>query len=534
MAANHVVLNGARRARRSGAEVVGKANAHEWCEITIKLRRRAPLPEPSMDGKAILTRAELEERHGAAPADLDRVEQVLAGYGITTQSKDAASRTIRAAGTAEAMQKAFNVHLFKSKHNDHVFRSRTGDIYVPNELNGIVTGVFGLDTRRMANHRATAAQRAKRTLPPADARPWFLPQELAEAYAFPPGDGRGQTVGVVELGGEYVARDLEAFASAAGLNAVPVVEVVDAVKMSAGAERDPDSTGEVMLDIEVVAGVCPRANIVGYFSDFTEKGWVDVLDAAVHDRTRNPGVLSISWGLAEGQDIWTQQAMDTINDSLKAAADLGMTVCVAAGDDGSDDQVGDGAAHVNFPASSPYVLSVGGTALVKNGGSFTETAWKEGDGMRADNGGSTGGGVSVVFPRPAFQNAVKVESVNPGSINGRVVPDVSADAAGGTGYFMVANGQADVCGGTSAATPLWASLIARLRGAGKQIGWLTPVLYQATPASVGQPVGAVACNDITAGDNDTAAAGGYSAGPGFDAVTGWGSPNGAKLLKFLP
>jgi kumamolisin len=118
-----------------------------------------------------------------------------------------------------------------------------------------------------------------------------------------------------------------------------------------------------------------------------------------------------------------------------------------------------------------------------------------------------------------------------------VVPDVAADAAGGTGYFVVAGGKAGVVGGTSAATPLWASLIARLnaaRGAGKDVGYLTPVLYQSTPQTNGQPLGSVACNDITSGNNDTAADGGYSAGPGYDATTGWGSPNGAKLLQLIP
>ena len=534
MATTHVVLKGAHRVRRPGAQLLGRTDAHEWCEITMKVRRKAPLPEPSADGKPVLNRADLAEKHGAATADLNQVEKVLSGLGITTQATDAASRTVRAAGTAASMEKAFNVHLFKSRHNNHAYRSRTGDIYLPKELDGVVTAVFGLDTRRMANHRSTAPQRARRTLPPASSRPWFLPQELAQAYAFPPGDGTGQTIGVIELGGEYVHSDLETFATMTGLSVVPSVDVVDAEKLSASDARDQDSIGEVMLDIEVVAGVCPRANIVGYFSNFTEKGWVDVLDSAIHDTAHNPGVLSISWGLAEGQDIWTQQAMDVINDSMKAAATLGMTVCVAAGDDGSDDQVGDGAAHVNFPASSPYVLSVGGTTLIKNGASFTEAVWKEGDGLRADGGGSTGGGVSTVFQRPTYQNGITIQSINPGAINGRIVPDISADAAGGTGYFMVANGQPDVSGGTSAATPLWASLIARLRGAGKQVGYLTPQLYQPSATSGGKPVGAAGCNDITSGNNDTAAAGGYAAGPGYDAVTGWGSPIGTKLAQLLP
>jgi kumamolisin len=490
-----------------------------------------------LSGAAVLTRAQLTEQHGAAQEDLDNVEKVLSGYGINTLSKSTATRTVKAAGPASAMEQAFNVHLLRSRHANHIFRSRVGDIYLPQELNGVVTAVFGLDNRRMAKRRAvTATQRKSRALPAAGSRPWFLPQELANIYGFPAGDGTGQTIGVIELGGEYVPSDLEHFAVAAQLPNTPNVTVVNAETLSSSDSSDTDATGEVMLDIEVVAGICPRANIVAYFSNFTEQGWVDVLDAALNDTTNNPNVLSVSWGLAEGQDIWTGQAMQTINDALQEASALGIPVCVAAGDDGSDDQVGDGLAHVDFPGSSPFSLCVGGTTLVKQNGGTTETAWKEGDGLRADGGGSGGGGVSTVFPLPAWQN-VNIPSVNPGAIAGRVVPDVSADAAESTGYFFVANGQEDVAGGTSAATPLWASLIARLnaaRGAGRQIGYLTPQLYQPTPQTNGQPLGSVACNDITSGNNDTAAAGGYSAGPGYDAVTGWGSPNGANLLQYLP
>jgi kumamolisin len=121
------------------------------------------------------------------------------------------------------------------------------------------------------------------------------------------------------------------------------------------------------------------------------------------------------------------------------------------------------------------VLRVGGTTPSKK--SKREIAWKEGDGLRQDGGGSTGGGVSEVFPRPSWQQAINIASVNPGSLNGRVVPDVSANAAGGTGYFTVANGNAGVVGGTGAAAPLWAALIARLNTArGKSVGFLTPFI----------------------------------------------------------
>jgi len=160
-----------------------------------------------------------------------------------------------------------------------------------------------------------------------------------------------------------------------------------------------------------------------------------------------------------------------------------------------------------------------------------EKAWKDGDGLRKDGGGSTGGGVSTLIPRPGWQK-VDVNSVNPGAIVGRVVPDVAADASANTGYFMVVDGRSSVNGGTSAAAPLWAALVGRVNaGLGaKRAGFLAPVLYQ---AYAGSTVGAASCTDIVAGNNITAAVGGYSARPGFDAVTGWGTPVGTQLLAAL-
>jgi kumamolisin len=293
-----------------------------------------------------------------------------------------------------------------------------------------------------------------------------------------------------------------------------------------------------MLDIEIVAALCPKAKIVVLFSDFSEDGWIANIDAILADPT-SPTIVSVSYGLAEGTDIWTQNAIDQINDTLQALANAGITVCVSSGDDGTDDQVQDAQAQLDFPASSPFVLAVGGTALDKSTGS--EVVWFDGDGLRRDGGGSTGGGVSAFNARPSWQSGIDINSANPGAMNGRIVPDVAANAAGSTGYLMVApdpnNGGKSaglISGGTSAATPLFASLLVRIQEAGKAVGFLPPKLYASSSASGGQPVGAVAFRDITKGQNATGSAPGYSATVGFDAVTGWGSPIGQELLAKLP
>jgi kumamolisin len=232
---------------------------------------------------------------------------------------------------------------------------------------------------------------------------------------------------------------------------------------------------------------------------------------------RNPSVVSISWGSAESD--WTAQALKDFDSHCADAALLGVTICVAAGDNGYTDSTDASVktASVDFPASSPNVLACGGTRLLSDG---TETVWGS---LLSQGGGATGGGISSVFPVPAFQNGVPLPpSLNPGAGPGRGVPDIAGDADPQSGYQILVDGQPGVVGGTSAVAPLWAALIAILnQGMGKSVGFLTPQLYQL-------PATAQALKDITVGDN-----GGYHAGPGWDACTGLGSPHGAALLAAL-
>ena len=496
----------------------------------MKVRRKAPLPEP-VPGKP-LTRANMAAQYGAESKDLDTVEKVLSGFGLTLLSKNAAARTVKMAGAASKMERAFTVNLLRVKHNEIIYRGRVGEIHIPAQLSKIVTGVFGLDNRPMIKRRKPIQSAGVQALPPPNQRPWFLPQELADAYKFPDGDGTGQRIGILEFGGKYIPQDLQQFLKLAGMaSASPEVIVKHVLALPAEQQNDPDSIGETMLDIEVVAGLCPKATIAVYFSRWSEKGWVDNLDAVLTDDDA-PSILSVSYGLAEGQDIWTQQTVDHVNDTLKELANAGMTVCVSTGDDGSDDQVNDGQAHVSFPATSPYVLAVGGTTLDRSTGD--EVTWFEGDGVRRDQGGSTGGGVSEFNPKPTWQT-VDIPSVDPSVTSGRIIPDVAANAAGSTGYFMVAQGTQQVVGGTSAATPLWAGLLARIIQGGKKVGFLTPRLYTSNSATGSKVLGSVACRDITSGGNQSgSAAAGYTAQVGYDAVTGWGSPNGKALFDHLP
>ncbi len=290
-----------------------------------------------------------------------------------------------------------------------------------------------------------------------------------------------------------------------------------AVPVDGGKNAPTNPNGadsEVMLDIEVAAGIAPAAKIAVYFTPNTDQGFLDALTTAVHDTTNHPSVISISWGGPESS--WTQQAMTAFDDACQSAAALGVTITVACGDNGSTDGVSDGSNHVDFPASSPHVLACGGTKITVSGTTLTnEVVWND----DAQNGGATGGGVSAVFALPTWQENAKVPAAS-GS-GGRGLPDVAGDAAPATGYSIQVDGETEVVGGTSAVAPLWAGLIALLnQKLGKPVGFLNPQIYPL--------LGSPAFRDITQGNN-----GAYKAGPGWDACTGLGSPVGTSLLTKL-
>ena len=531
-----IAVPGSERTPAFGATATRSADAEAWLEVTLKLARKGPLPAAETRPLRPLSAAEIGAQYGASDDAIKRVAETFAGLGLTVLASDAATRTVQLGGPVHAMEAAFQVKLLQFEGIRGPYRGRVGALHVPAALEHDIVGVFGLDNRRVVRRRPDSGHKRHaidQTATAAKKRPWFFPSELATAYDFPAGDGSGQTIGLLEFGGGYFADDLATFGKAAGLASLPTVVPISVDKMP--TNTNDEATGEVMLDIEVLAGICPKATIPVWFSQFTEKGWVDALDAAMHDAKYKPQVLSISWGYAEDVSVWTASAVQQVNEALQEAALMGITVCVAAGDDGSSDGIGDGHAHVDFPCSSPFVLAVGGT-LLRTGAKRSERAWKDGDGLRSDNGGSTGGGVSLRIARPAWQGGLDIAPVNLGQTVGRIVPDVAANASANTGYFVVAGGQQEISGGTSASAPLWAALVARmnqqLAAGGKRVGYLTPLLYGAAPGGTG-PLGKLACNDIHTGDNVTAHVGGFKSSSGFDAVTGWGSPKGNDLLAAL-
>jgi kumamolisin len=339
--------------------------------------------------------------------------------------------------------------------------------------------------------------------------------EIARLYNFPADlDGDGQVIGMLEFGGGFRTTEVEAYFAATHRPAPNVLAL--SVGSAKNAPGDMAADAQIMTDIEITGAIAPRASLRVYFATFSAKGWVDAIHQATADRVT---VLLVSWGQAE--KAWVPDDMDLVNNALESAAKGGMTVVCAAGDGGVSDRIDDGLPHVDFPASSPWVLSVGGTSLVSRAGRVTsETVWNSGDGA-----GATGGGVSDKFERPDWQAKVSVPGRKNGTF-GRGVPDVAATAWDTMAKISIAGNQTAI-GGTTVSAGVWTGLIALLnQGLGHNLGYFNERLYsEVGPAGVLRP--------ITQGNNGIKGLKGYSAAPGWNPVSGWGTPDGAKLLEWL-
>ncbi len=522
-------LAGSERQLPANARQIGPVDPHEPIEVSVYLRDPAPsspvgnISEHAQNPGPRMTRAEYIAAHSATPDDMAKVETFANEHQLTVVEKDPVSRKVVLAGTADAMMTAFATELQRYEYEGGTFRGRTGPLHIPNELDQIVVGVFGLDDRPQARpHMRLYTHTTSTPQASVGSTSYTLPQ-LTQLYDFPTGlDGSGQCIAIIELGGGYKHNDLVTYFQQANI-ALPRVSSVPVSHGRNHPVGKPDSAdGEVDLDIEVAGSIAPGAHIVVYFAPNTDRGFIDAITQAIHDTTNNPSVISISWGGPEAS--WTAQAMQGMDQAFQAAAGLGITVCAAAGDNGSGDGVTtDQLAHVDFPASDPFVLGCGGTRLeAMNNQVTSEVVWNE----QANNEGATGGGISDFFDLPTWQaNAHVPPSKNANQRVGRGVPDVAGDADPATGYQVYVDGQSTVFGGTSAVAPLWAGLIALVnQKRGQPIGYLNPILYQNYP----QLVQSNALRDVTTGDN-----GAYAAGPGWDACTGLGTPDGARLLQAI-
>jgi kumamolisin len=539
--ANYVRLKGSERRPAPDAKLLAPAKATEIFNVTIVLRRRPdgpPVPDYSYyrdtppSERRRLSSEEFVQKYGAAPADIDNVTAFVTEQGLKVLETHPARRTVLVSGTVEQFSRAFHVSLNDYEHKvtrssagtptTETYRGRDGFVYVPADLAGIIVGIFGLDNRRVT----------KRNIgdPPGTAP---IPvTEITKLYDFPGNLAAGQSIAIFSEGG-YLPTDISA--NFGGHPPVVVDVKVDSHNLGFA---DPETT----QDIFIAASAAPGATIGVYFTTYSQQGWVDLVTRVIHPDAGDPvcSVLSSSFYVSNGDDAPTLLAegisigwLTAVSAAFEDAAIQNVTVCIASGDTGAQSKVGDGRAHVQYPASDPWVLSVGGTTVGHISGlSFDEYAWNDKFTFGGFTGfGASGGGVSDLFPPLAYQVDAHVPpSVNDGH-HGRGVPDVSANASPNSGYPIILGGVPSLfpANGTSASAPLWAGLVAVLNAAvGQNVGFINPVIYA---------LGGAGFRDILpepgAADNTFAGVKGYPVTPGWDAVTGWGSPRGVALLNAL-
>ena len=483
-----------------------------------------------------LSLGQFREQYGADEQELVRVKEWAEANRLTVHEVDGARRSVVLSGKAGALGDAFGTTLaiYEPLHGEK-YRGREGSLQVALEVAPIIEAVIGLDKRPLIKAAKRPRVKASDGAASVTQTPYW-PFEVAQMYNFPSWlDGSGQRIAIIALGGGYRHEDMEAyFQDILGLPKPPKLtdHSVNGVKNEPGQPGDEGKDREVALDVQVIGSIVPGAELHVYFAPADARGMVDAVTTAVFAESP-PSVISISFGHQE--DFFTEWARTAIDQAFMAAAALGITVCVAAGDKGSADlddmvevQDRSARARVDYPASSPYVLACGGTTLTKNrDGRIHEVVWGR-------SAWATGGGVSEHYPAPSWQSRAGVPE-RAGSDGrteddfGRGVPDVAGNADWYTGYrtYPRKGGEEVVQGGTSAVAPLWAALIAQLNqhlgnhGLDARAGYLNPLLYD-------EAVAANCFRSVTEGKN-----GRYEAKPGWDPCTGLGSPDGTRLLQAL-
>ena len=531
-----------RRAART-ARQLGPADPNEVLTVTISIRRRPngpPLPDyqhfatvhPAQRQR--MSEADFARQYGASPDDIDKVKAFAVSHELDVLESHAARRTIVVRGTVAQMNAAFGVDLGHYEHEvrphrgetpqRETYRGREGVIYVPRSLAGMVVGVFGLDNRRIGGRNGAEPPNTTTVSVPT----------VAKLYNYPTNSAAGQTIGIFSLSG-YDIKDINTYFKNLGIGYT--APTVTDILINGATNPGGDLVGEITQDIEIAASFAPGAAVNVYITTSDGQGWLQAINRVAHPNAtdRAPSVLSSSWSIADSDDpgdlatTISVAFVNAVSAAFQDAAIQGVTVCIASGDRGTNSGVGDDKPHVLYPGSDPWVLCVGGTTIGNiQGSSFDEYVWND---PYPNNWGTTGGGVSALFPVPAYQDGAGVPaSLDDPTHRGRGVPDVAGNANSVSGYSgLIWRGGLFVGDGTSASAPQWAGLIAVLNAAlGTNLGFVNPAFYA---------LGSAYFRDIVPGngpaDNRNNGAPGYPAGPGWDACTGLGSPNGQLLLSGL-
>ena len=467
----------------------------------------------------VLDPEELQEQYGAPEASVAALTQWLETQGFTIDHVSSDRTSVYASAPVSAIESSLGVTMVPVTKEGMTYTAARDAPSLPTDVAADVHAIIGLQPYRQARKHLRLGPLALAAAAPAAplTRPnGYLVADILAAYGASTvaATGGGQTIAIL-IDTFPLQSDIDAFWKANGI--VGTSSRVTMINVGGGA-LDPRS-GEETLDAEWASGIAPEAKIRIYASGTLRMVDIDrALDAIISDLPTQRGMrqLSISLGLGETYYGPAVAEIRTQHAKLLRLAAAGVNVFVSSGDAGSNPDASGhhatGPTQVEYMASDPSVVAVGGTTLrLAAGDAVTaETAWA-----------GSGGGKSLVFARPAWQKGASVPAGPQ-----RLVPDVSLAADPGTGGMIVFNGAEQSVGGTSWSAPVWAAFCARVNDArtraGKApFGFLNPALYPLA--------GSARFRDITVGSN-----GAYSARPGYDMVTGVGSPNLAEVLAALP
>ena len=553
----HRILKGSELKPAPGTRSRGRVDPTEAVRITLCLRRRPDQPSPPDHthwmatpplNRKFLSTEEFAAKHGASHADLAAVTRFARDNGLEVVETSVPGRTVVLSGSVGKFSHIFGMTLKHYESDFGAYRGHEGPIRVPNAIADAVTAVFGLDNRRMGARHNSGAD-------PSGAAE-TNPINVAQLYNFPtPADASGQVIGVIEFSGTvppaagWTQSDIDnTLLTQFGLpKSTTPIDVPVTGSNSGGV--NPDTDGEVTLDICVAAAVAPGSTIRVYWgTDQTSPSdWVAVLNAILSEPAATlPQAVTNSWVLIFGDDFLSASQADEVSKKFQDLATIGVTMFSASGDDGARAGGRDGKQHVQYPGSDPWLTSCGGTTISTTP-SYVEWVWNDFNPNFPVQPQATGGGVSAVFTGslPPWQEGVNVPvSMRDGTTIGRGVPDVAGNASVVSGYPIIVDSKLQRLCGTSAAAPLYAELMALItKRLGGRVGFLNPTLY-AFRDTVCRDVndllfaGSPQDNGVPAWTNPNTetlypAVTGYPSGPGWDACTGLGVIDGGALLAAL-
>jgi parallel beta-helix repeat protein len=498
-----------------------------------------------------LTPDEFGRQFGASEYDLAQVQNWLRAQGFQIDDIPISRRSVIFSGTVAQVEQAFHTDIHSYQVGGELHYANATDPSIPKALSGVVHGVVALHNfRSKPMHRVTAKSLAARTLFTAGNSHFMSPGDFATIYNISPLyqrfiDGSGQSIAIAGRSNIELS-DIRMFRNAFGLPAHDPLVILNGTDPGV---LNQDELAEAELDVEWAGAVAKNADVKLVISGSTAStDGVDLSAQYIVDHNIAP-VMSTSFGLCEA-DMGASESQFW-NSLWEQAAAEGITVLVASGDSGaagcesgSSDWAPSGQA-VNGICSSPFSVCVGGTEFDDSASPglywssatnsvtqssalryIPEVAWNDSGTVLYGSGlWSGGGGRSSIYARPSWQ-------VGPGvpNDNWRYVPDVSLNASEHDGYLLYLKGTSYVAGGTSASSPAFAGIMALVvQQTQSRQGNVNTILYpMANRQATGGPA---AFHDITSGDNSVPGVSGYTAGKGYDAVSGLGSVDADALVK---